>query len=152
MDLWLKPGSDLIRLFLNTEGFLRLLVIKPPEMIISNTEGVKRLIKSAPELRAPASSRWFIKIWAAVTQGVNTELQQVCSRQIAVSQTQTAAVRFLPQLLQENTHSSPAGITLALHRCRSSWNKQKQLLQSHFTSCNSYSLFQTNTLGLCLEN
>lgn len=43
-----------------------------------------------------------------------TKLQQVCSRQITVSQTEAPAVGFLPESLQENTHSTPADVPLTL--------------------------------------
>lgn len=45
---------------------------------------------------------------------VCTELQQVCSCQITVSQTETPAVCFLPQPLQESAHSTPAEVVLAV--------------------------------------
>lgn len=77
---------------------------------------------------------------------VCTELQQVCSCQIAVSQTEAPAVGFLPQPLQESAHSPPADVSLAVCcSCNTDTHVCDVMRQRLSGSLCCYSFLQLNT-------
>lgn len=70
--------------------------------------------------------RWWLGLcfWVNCSFKVKTttQLQQVCGGEITVSQAEAPAVGFLPESLQENSHSAPAAVPLAVCRVSSNWN------------------------------
>ena len=70
--------------------------------------------------------RWWLDLcfWVNCSFKVETttQLQQVCGGEITVSQAEVPAVGFLPESLQENSHSPPADVPLAVCRVSSNWN------------------------------
>ena len=62
---------------------------------------------------------------------VFTKLQQVCGGEVTVGQVQAAAVRLLPQPLEEETQTAPSLVCLALRHLGNRWSHRNPQAFTH---------------------